>query len=827
MKKTLFLTTLALLAFGCDEGSDNNTTTVSKCGDGIVDMAAGEQCEIGVKVEATCQTYDSTKKWKDGGVPGCSTSCRLTVGTCVEVEAVCGDGLKTGAEACDKGDETPIACSEFDKTKDWKAGGAAKCSDDCKSIEQGTCEEVETEAVCGDGIWSAPSEACDKAAKTPCLLFDPSKKWKDGGLAHCSDDCKTLSKGTCEEAEAVCGDGYKNGAEVCDPEDKSHSGSATEICQELDSTKKWKEGGLAACKADCSGYEVGTCEEAEPDEEPATCGDGHKTGAEVCDTVGETRTKACSELDSTKTWQDGSVATCKNDCSGYSMDFCVEELCGNGSKDDGEACDPKDNATPEKPGTATQTCQQFDSTKNWQDGGSAKCKADCSGYEVGSCKEDTTTPAGGCTKAEDCTGDANNKLKQCIDSKCVECGENSHCDSTSKNKICDVTTHACVECVADNDCTSDTKNKCHQNKCVACKTNDDCGDGKVCNDNNKCVKDEPDANCKKLTGEGVYWCQLIDFKAELDDVTTSKDVKAYFQVGADVQASNIKARFIYNADITDVFKDMYSWMSVPDISVKSNSDGTRVASYKLTRETVTNAMPAGTTGVYYTFGVSIDNGTTWNYCKRNSDPNSSPEKLDCDVKTFTISNEHASQNQSNQNEVGKATVSNNAANIIAKFTFDVKPASFQNLTQTPIQADTKNAFLSGTAQCNSGCFSNHDSGKALNVRGWAKEANTSKNIEISVTPGDPKNKVEMEVWRNVANSPDKIKVEYSVDNKSQFKTINEALTLDGSQMKVYEKISFIIPDDAVGKTTHIRLTPYGKGQDPLRFDNIVITKSNP
>ena len=758
MKKTLFLTTLALLAFGCDEGSDNNTTTVSKCGDGFIDVAAGEQCEIGGKVEATCQTYDSTKKWKEGGVPGCSTSCRLTVGTCEEGEAVCGDGLKTGGEACDKGDKTPIACIALDYTKNWKAGGAAKCADDCESIEQGTCEEVETEAACGDGIWSMPSEACDKAAKTPCLLFDPSKKWKDGGVAQCSDDCKTLSIGTCVEAEAECGDGILS------------------------------------------------------------------VPSEACDKAAET---PCLLFDPSKKWKDGGVAHCSDDCKTLSIGTCVEELCGNGSKDEGEVCDPNDEGTADELGSATQTCQEFDSTKNWQAGGSAKCKADCLGYEQNTCKEDTTTPEGGCTKAEDCTGDANNQLKQCIDSKCVECGENSHCQGNTKNKICDVTTHACVECTTDANCTNDTKNKCHQNKCVECKSNDDCSDGKVCNDKNACVADKPDENCKKLTGEGLYWCQLIDFKAELNDVTTSKDVKAYFHVGADVQANNIKARFIYNADITNVFKDMHSWMSVPDISVKSNSDGTRVASYKLTRETVTNAMPEGTTGVYYTFGVSIDNGTTWNYCKRNSDPNSSPEKLDCGVKTFTISPTPASQNQSNQNEVGKATVSNNAANTIAKFTFDVKPANFQNLTQTPIQADTKNAFLSGTAQCNSGCFSNHDSGKALNVKGWAKEAKTSKNIEISVTPGDPKNKVEMEVWRNNVNSPDKIKVEYSVDNKSQFKTINEALTLDGSKKEIYEKISFIIPDDAVGKTTHIRLTPYGKDQNPLRFDNIVITKNNP
>lgn len=136
MKKTLFLTTLALLAFGCDEGSDNNTTIVSKCGDGFIDVATGEQCEIGGKVEATCQTYDSTKKWKDGGVPGCSASCRLTVGTCEEVEAVCGDGYKNGAEVCDTvGDTSTKACSDLDSTKTWQDGSVATCKADCSVMK--------------------------------------------------------------------------------------------------------------------------------------------------------------------------------------------------------------------------------------------------------------------------------------------------------------------------------------------------------------------------------------------------------------------------------------------------------------------------------------------------------------------------------------------------------------------------------------------------------------------------------------------------------------------------------------------------------------------
>lgn len=620
MKKTLFLTTLALLAFGCDEGSDNDTTIVSKCGDGIVDMAAGEQCEIGVKVEATCQTYDSTKKWKDGGVPGCSTSCRLTVGTCVEDLPRCGNRIKDSGEVCDKGDETPIACSEFDKTKDWKEGGAAKCSDDCESIEQGTCEEVETEAVCGDGIWSVPSEACDKAAETPCLLFDPSKKWKDGGVAHCSDDCKTLSIGTCVEAEAECGDGYKN-------------------------------------------------------------------GAEVCDTVGDTSTKACSDLDSTKMWQDGSVATCKDDCSGYSMDTCVEELCGNGSKDEGEVCDPNDEGTADEPGSATQTCQEFDSTKNWQAGGSAKCKADCLGYEQNTCKEDTTTPEGGCTKAEDCTGDANNQLKQCIDSKCVECGENSHCEGNTKNKICDVTTHACVECTTDANCTNDTKNKCHQNKCVACKTNDDCSDGKVCNDKNACVADEPDANCKKLTGEGLYWCQLMDVVVKVSEETQQQEVKAYFHKGDDVTGT-VTAKLVYDDIDDNSFKTMNAWAAI-DATVTAD------AKYNIAKATIKKGN-VGANGTYYTFKLSTD-GTNWVYCERNHNNGEEASALACGNKPVTIKPD--GQTQLNKNEVGVASVVASGSNTVAFFDFDTNmPAKFDKLSDTDCLTDSNGVKLCGTGR---------------------------------------------------------------------------------------------------------------------------------
>ena len=771
MKKTLFLTTLALLAFGCDEGSDNDTTTVSKCGDGIVDMAAGEQCEIGVNVEATCQTYDSTKKWKEGGVPGCSTSCRLTVGTCVEDLPRCGNRIKDSGEVCDKGDETPIACSEFDKTKDWKEGGAAKCSDDCESIEQGTCEEVETEAVCGDGIWSVPSEACDKAAETPCLLFDPSKKWKDGGVAHCSDDCKTLSIGTCVEAE-----------------------------------------------------------EAE-----AVCGDGNKTGAEVCDTVGETRTKACSELDSTKTWKEGSVATCKADCTDYSMDTCVEELCGNGSKDEGEACDPKHNGTAEKPGTATQTCQEFDSTKNWQAGGSAKCKADCSGYEQNTCKEDTTTPEGGCTKAADCTGDANNKLKQCINSKCVECGENSHCEGNTKNKICDVTTHACVECTTDANCTNDTKNKCHQNKCVACKTNDDCSDGEVCNDKNACVADEPDENCKKLTGEGLYWCQLMDVVVKVSEETQQQEVKAYFHKGDDVTGT-VTAKLVYDNIDDNSFKTMNAWTAI-DATVTAD------AKYNIAKATIMKEN-VGENGTYYTFKLSTD-GTNWVYCERNHNNGEEASAFACGNKPVTINPD--GQTQLNKNEVGVASVVASASNTVAFFDFDTNmPAKFDKLSDTDCLTDSNGVKLCGTGTTNpmtkctntqnapNNCLVGGDTGKgkALTVNGWTKakpndSANVARIVLKNLQLGNAKNVLKVDISRtNATKSPTKIAVSYSTDGTNYTELGEISLLTDKTDWKNYE----VNLDAAKNQSITLRMTPYnydGNNSSALKFDNIVITKNNP
>ena len=165
----------------------------------------------------------------------------------VSTDAVCGNGKVESGEVCDtKSTEStePLTCDKFDDSKKWKEGGAAKCSSDCKKIEVGTCVEEagKPDALCGNGkIDADKGEVCDTKSTEPltCDKFDDSKKWKEGGAAKCSSDCKKIEVGTCVEdsenpdpgdggdfvanvkpnpgPETKCNDGKHEAGEVCDP----------------------------------------------------------------------------------------------------------------------------------------------------------------------------------------------------------------------------------------------------------------------------------------------------------------------------------------------------------------------------------------------------------------------------------------------------------------------------------------------------------------------------------------------------------------------------------------------------------------------------------
>ena len=102
---------------------------------------------------------------------GCVSEVPVTYtpGTCDDCDAVCGDGLVSGGEACDDG------------VNDGAYGG---CATDCSVLA----------ARCGDGKVD-DGEVCDDGVN-------------DDGYAGCASDC--LSVGP------VCGDGAVDGPELCD-----------------------------------------------------------------------------------------------------------------------------------------------------------------------------------------------------------------------------------------------------------------------------------------------------------------------------------------------------------------------------------------------------------------------------------------------------------------------------------------------------------------------------------------------------------------------------------------------------------------------------------
>ena len=108
-------------------------------------------------------------------------------------EAVCGDGIVNGAEACDDGNTAAgDGCSATCTVESgWQCTGTLS-----------TCN-----AVCGDGIIVAGQETCDGNSQA-CTA--------DGGLAGtqtCNAQCNGWN--TCT-ATPICGDGIVSGAEACD-----------------------------------------------------------------------------------------------------------------------------------------------------------------------------------------------------------------------------------------------------------------------------------------------------------------------------------------------------------------------------------------------------------------------------------------------------------------------------------------------------------------------------------------------------------------------------------------------------------------------------------
>lgn len=161
------------------------TRSASSCGDGYVDVAAGEECDSGAgnSDSGNCLTTCKLAKCGDGhihlGVEQCDNgtiadSAACNGATCTV--AACGDGIVNIAagEQCDAGGTSDSSTRNMSVSAGVKRCKAAYCGDgytnisvgeqcDTSGVDTATCNGLTCKTTaCGDGIVNlAAGEQCD------------------------------------------------------------------------------------------------------------------------------------------------------------------------------------------------------------------------------------------------------------------------------------------------------------------------------------------------------------------------------------------------------------------------------------------------------------------------------------------------------------------------------------------------------------------------------------------------------------------------------------------------------------------------------------------
>ena len=241
---------------GCDDGNlvDGDgcrpDCTRQVCGDSILD--AWEECETGGAGDlngATCASLGYHP-----GTLACGEDCRFDTSGC---PGRCGDGIQDPTEACDGSDlGTPAADC---RTEGYYEGMLA-CGSNCQ-LDPSGCR-----GSCGDGVIS-DVEACDRydfGGLTCRDYSSPGVGTYHAGYLTCQDACASIDTSQCSD---YCGDGVRNGFEICD---------ATDLDQRSCASFAYYQGTLG-CTAACDGFDTGGCSQY--------CGDGeiNPGSTEQCD----------------------------------------------------------------------------------------------------------------------------------------------------------------------------------------------------------------------------------------------------------------------------------------------------------------------------------------------------------------------------------------------------------------------------------------------------------------------------------------------------------------------------------------------------------------
>jgi cysteine-rich repeat protein len=348
----------------------NLDCTLRECGDGKVNHAAGEECDVGAanSDSGACLSTCLLARCGDGhqktGGPGlneecddgnpseeddCLTSCRLNT---------CGDGFQDNQqpvrEGCDDGNRVNgDACTNVCISAtcgDGIVGPEEECDLGAANSDSGACLANCQLAICGDGHLKSTgdglNEECDDGNPSnddnclvTCKLNTCGDSFRDDELPvrEGCDDGNRVDGDACTNAcvSATCGDGIVGPGEECDlGAANSNSG---------------------ACLANCH---------------LSTCGDGHQktTGAglnEQCDDGNSDNLDDCLNSCRSNTCGDGfrdDQLPAREGCDdGNRVDgdactnACVAATCGDGIIGPGEECDL--GAANSDSGACLMSCQ--------------------------------------------------------------------------------------------------------------------------------------------------------------------------------------------------------------------------------------------------------------------------------------------------------------------------------------------------------------------------------------------------------------------------------------------------------------------------------------
>jgi len=311
--------------------------------------------------------YEFTWKLQEVDVPLVSwETCKTAGGAYSQMitdTMVCAGYAGGGKDACQGDSGGPIV---IQKGSELVQAGIVSWGDGCaepnkygvytniskfgKWIEEKTGGAITFEEVCGSA-----NEICSAGETKECSDID--SKYEPGTNANCRNDCSGFDISVCKETAQV---------NPCDEENAVCSIDETKDCSDIDG--KYEPGTDATCKNDCSDFDISTCKistEVNPcEEDSAACSPNEK--------------KDCSDID--EKYEPGTGATCKNDCSGFDISTCKISTEVNPCEEDSAACSPNEK----------KECSVID--EKYEQGTDATCKNDCSGFDIQNCRVKQETP---------------------------------------------------------------------------------------------------------------------------------------------------------------------------------------------------------------------------------------------------------------------------------------------------------------------------------------------------------------------------------------------------------------------------------------------------